>query len=58
MSAVSRDHLEAEIARMREEIRALQLNNQIRWMEAGYESLPPPSYRSASSSSRSISFDT
>ncbi|PBK87514.1 hypothetical protein ARMGADRAFT_457594 [Armillaria gallica] len=57
-SAVSRDHLEAEIARVREEIRALRLDNQIRRVEAGYESLPPPSYRSALSSSRSISFDT
>ncbi|PBK64483.1 hypothetical protein ARMSODRAFT_961988 [Armillaria solidipes] len=57
-SAVSRDHLEAEIARVREEIRALRLDNQIRRMEAGYESLPPPSYRSASSYSRSTSFDT
>ncbi|KAK0185804.1 hypothetical protein F5146DRAFT_1004987 [Armillaria mellea] len=44
VSAVSRDHLEAEIARMREEIRVLQLGNQIRRMEAGYETLPPPSY--------------
>ncbi|SJL04655.1 uncharacterized protein ARMOST_08023 [Armillaria ostoyae] len=58
VSAVSRDHLEAEIAGVREEIRALRLDNQIRRVEAGYESLPPPSYRSASSSSRSISFDT
>ncbi|KAK0434900.1 hypothetical protein EV421DRAFT_1838026 [Armillaria borealis] len=58
VSAVSRDHLEAEIARVREEIRALRLDNQIRRVEAGYESLPPPSYRSASSYSRSTSFDT
>ncbi|KAK0227994.1 hypothetical protein IW262DRAFT_1455194 [Armillaria fumosa] len=56
--AVLRNPLDAEIVRVREENRSLQLDNQIRRMEAGYESLPPPSYRSGSSSSRSISFDT
>lgn len=56
--AVSRYHLDAEFARVREEIRSLQLDNQIRRMEAGYDNPPPPSYESASSSPRSISFDT
>ncbi|KAK0474912.1 hypothetical protein IW261DRAFT_1610448 [Armillaria novae-zelandiae] len=58
VSTISRESWEIEIARVREEIRALRLDNQIRRMEAGYEGLPPPSYRSASSSSRPISFDT
>ncbi|SJL04609.1 uncharacterized protein ARMOST_07977 [Armillaria ostoyae] len=45
MLEIPRDRLEAEIARMREEITALRLENQIRRMEAGYSSLSPPSYR-------------
>ncbi len=45
MSEVPRGRLEAEIARLREEIMALRLENQIRHMEAGYSSLSPPSYR-------------
>ncbi|KAK0502761.1 hypothetical protein EDD18DRAFT_605694 [Armillaria luteobubalina] len=45
MSEVRRDRLETEIARMREEITALQLENQIRHTEAGYSNLSPPSYR-------------
>ncbi|KAK0225248.1 hypothetical protein EDD85DRAFT_226124 [Armillaria nabsnona] len=50
VSEVSRDYLETENARMREEIMALRLeNDQTRWMEAGYGSLPPPSYRSTPS---------
>ncbi len=49
VSEVSRDYLEAENARMREEIMALRLENQTRRMEAGYGSLPPPSYRSTPS---------
>ncbi len=48
---VTRARLEEENARMREEITALE--NQIRRMEAGYGSLPPPSYRSASNYSSS-----
>ncbi|KAK0225232.1 hypothetical protein EDD85DRAFT_225735 [Armillaria nabsnona] len=47
---VTRARLEEENARMREEITALE--NQIRHM-AGYGSLPPPSYRSASNYSSS-----
>ncbi len=49
VSEVSRDHLVAENTRMREEIMALRLENQTRHMEAGYGSLPPPSYRSTPS---------
>ncbi|PBK80448.1 hypothetical protein ARMGADRAFT_1040075 [Armillaria gallica] len=48
MSEVPRGRLEAEIARLREEIMALRLENQIRHMEAGYSSLSPPSYRRTS----------
>ncbi|SJL04608.1 uncharacterized protein ARMOST_07976 [Armillaria ostoyae] len=57
MSEVPRDQLEAEIARMREEIMTLRLENQIRRMEAGYGSLPPPSYRSLQRFALSRSFD-
>ncbi|PBK80415.1 hypothetical protein ARMGADRAFT_1092209 [Armillaria gallica] len=49
VSEVSRDYLEAENARMREEIMALRLENQTKRMEARYGSLPPPSYRSTPS---------
>ncbi|SJL04589.1 uncharacterized protein ARMOST_07957 [Armillaria ostoyae] len=49
VSEVSRDCLEVENARMREEIVALRLENQTRRTEAGYGSLPPPSYRSTPS---------
>ncbi len=49
VSEVSRDYLEAENARMREKIMALRLENQTKRMEAGYGSLPPPSYRSTPS---------
>ncbi|KAK0225234.1 hypothetical protein EDD85DRAFT_980796 [Armillaria nabsnona] len=45
MNEVPRGCLEAEIARLREEIMALRLENQIGHMEAGYSSLSPPSYR-------------
>ncbi|KAK0228064.1 hypothetical protein IW262DRAFT_1348764 [Armillaria fumosa] len=46
MSEVPTDRLETEMARMREEITTLRLENQIRHMDARYSSLPPPSYRS------------
>ncbi|KAK0474974.1 hypothetical protein IW261DRAFT_1498034 [Armillaria novae-zelandiae] len=46
ISEVPRDQLEAEMARMREEIITLRSENRIRRMESGYSSLPPPSYRS------------
>ncbi|KAK0458432.1 uncharacterized protein EV420DRAFT_355373 [Desarmillaria tabescens] len=48
-----REHLEVENVRMREEI--MVLDNQIRCMEAGCGSLPPPSYRSASHASNTSS---
>ncbi|PBK64422.1 hypothetical protein ARMSODRAFT_461457 [Armillaria solidipes] len=47
--STGRDYLQADIARMREEILALRLENQTRRTEAGYGSLPPPSYRSTPS---------
>ncbi|KAK0225235.1 hypothetical protein EDD85DRAFT_225762 [Armillaria nabsnona] len=57
MSEVPRDQLEAEMARMREEIMTLRLENQIRRTEAGYGSLRPPSYRSLQRFALSRSFD-
>ncbi|KAK0197600.1 hypothetical protein F5146DRAFT_53328 [Armillaria mellea] len=56
-SEVPRDQLEAEMARMREEIMTLRLGNQIRRTEAGYSSLPPPSYWSLQRFALSRSFD-
>ncbi|KAK0434958.1 hypothetical protein EV421DRAFT_1909052 [Armillaria borealis] len=47
--STGRDYLQADIARMREEILVLRLENQTRRMEAGSGSLPPPSYRSTPS---------
>ncbi|KAK0183925.1 hypothetical protein F5146DRAFT_1146190 [Armillaria mellea] len=44
--STDRDYLQAEIVRIQEEILVLWLENQTRHMEAGYGSLPPPSYRS------------